>query len=323
MKKSERKFLFDNQHYLTDGGIETTLIFQKGIELNHFAAFELLNTEEGRNILKSCYTPYLDIAAKYGLPAVIETPTWRANPDWGYRLGYTIDELMAFNKMAVEFTRKLFRGYEGKIADYLVSGNLGPRGDGYITENPMSVAEAKAYHSHQVRTFALADADLVCALTINYREEGIGIIEAAKSFNIPVAISYTLETDGNLQNGEKLSDVILETDEITGSYAEHYMINCAHPDHFTHIFAEPGEWKSRIRGVRANASSKSHEELEEFEGLDAGDKSKLAKGYSQLKQFLPELRVLGGCCGTDHNHIDAVCARVFSDNKSLVEKEIL
>ena len=299
--------VFNQDMYLSDGGLETTLIFHKGITLNYFAAFELLRHDEGKKALEEYYRPYLLLAEKYQLGFILESPTWRASCDWAVKLGYTHDELFALNKQSIKFMRELAQPFGKTVWPIIVSGNIGPRGDGYKADNRMTGEQAKVYHMEQVKAFALADADLVSAVTITYSDEAIGIVNAASSFGLPVVISFTVETDGRLPSGETLHQAIERTDRETESYAEHYMINCAHPQHFLHSFQPPGDWLNRILGIRANASVKSHAELDESDTLDAGDKCLLANGYNQLFDLLPSLKVIGGCCGTDHSHLEEIC----------------
>lgn len=317
------KNIFKHPFYLTDGGLETTLVFHRGIELNHFASFELLNDGQGRKVLRDCYLPYMDVAVKYNYSFVFETPTWRANPDWAYKLGYSTEELNAINRNAIQWGRSVIREHSIKAEKVLVSGNIGPRGDGYRVENAMTPAEAKTYHRSQVKSFALADADVVSAFTLNYTDEAIGIVMAAKEFNIPVVISFTVETDGNLPDGETLKEAIEKTDEATNGYATFFMINCAHPEHFSHVFGEKGGWVDRIGAIRANASIKSHAELDESETLDTGDKCLLAAGYHQLKHMLPNLCVVGGCCGTDHTHIEKICEVLYHDSPEVCRESVV
>lgn len=295
-----------DKYYLTDGGLETTLIFKMDIALNYFAAFELLKNEEGRRALEDYYTPYLSLAEKYQLGFVIESPTWRSNADWGCKLGYTRDELFALNKQSIRFIRDLANGFS-LLQHVVVSGNIGPRGDGYRADFLMTAAQAKAYHLDQVKAFALADADMVTAATITYSDEAIGIVNAARSFGLPVVISFTVETDGKLPGGESLQQAVQKVDAETDQYAEHFMVNCAHPEHFMNEFVGDGDWKTRIGGIRANASMKSHAELDESDTLDAGDKCLLASGYAQLLTLLPSMKVIGGCCGTDSGHLAEIC----------------
>ncbi|MDR8392628.1 homocysteine S-methyltransferase family protein [Aliifodinibius sp. S!AR15-10] len=304
--------IFQKDFYLADGGLETTLIYHQGLKLNHFAAFELLTHEQGKEEMAKYYVPYLDLAEKKGLNFILETPTWRANPDWAYKLGYSNDELNAINRNAVTFLRSLLASHTIDSSKVVLSGCVGPRGDGYIAGDCMTPAEAKAYHFEQIQAFALADADITSAITMTYSDEALGIALAARELHIPAVISFTVETDGRLPNGETLKSAIEKVDAELDGYPEHYMINCAHPEHFIHVLEEKGNWKSRIRGVRANASTKSHAELDASDTLDTGDKSRLTEGYRKLSTLLPNLIVLGGCCGTDHTHLQVICEATVS-----------
>lgn len=303
--------LFEEEFYLTDGGLETTLVFHYGIDLPHFAAFTLLQYPEGRAALEKYYLPYLRLAQRYGAGFILETPTWRANADWGFKLGYSAAELGAINQRAVRFVRALSSATIEQDISVLVSGNMGPRGDGYVAETTMNPTEAAEYHALQIDAFVRSNVDLVTALTINYSDEAIGIIRAASEKFMPVVISFTVETDGHLPNGESLASAIERTDQQTGAYASHYMINCAHPHHFQHQLQGDGAWLRRIKGIRANASTKSHAELDEATSLDAGDKAQLASAYEKLKASLPAMQVVGGCCGTDHSHLEQICQSFF------------
>ena len=312
--------LLKDGYYLTDGGLETTLIFHEGIELKHFAAFELLNEPGGTEVLTKYYQKYLELAARFNTNFILDAPTWRANPDWGYKLGYSPKEISEINKTAIKFLHAVKSQEEYSQLQILISGAIGPRGDCYVATSRMTPEVAKDYHTEQIRAFAEAGADMVTAYTLNYSDEAIGVVLAAKSLNIPVVISFTLETDGKLPDGETLKDAIEITDAETDRYTSYYMINCAHPDHFKTILNTDSDWKNRIYGIRANASTKSHKELDESETLDAGDKCKLAEGYSKLSQLLPNLRVIGGCCGTDHTHIEEIGRAVFYPGDYLTNK---
>ncbi|RDC62175.1 homocysteine S-methyltransferase family protein [Adhaeribacter pallidiroseus] len=297
--------------FLTDGGLETTLIFHEGIALPFFAAFPLLLTPEGKQILQKYYRRYLTIAQHYHTGFVLETPTWRASLDWGQKMGYSTGQLENINRLAVTELELLRQELEQSDLSIVISGCLGPRGDGYAISTKMTALEAQEYHLPQIKTFSQTNADVVSAFTLNYTEEATGIINAAKACNMPVVISYTVETDGNLPSGEPLKYAIQEVDKLTDQYPVYYMINCAHPDHFKNKFTAPEAWVSRIKGIRANASAKSHAELDEAEQLDIGDKQELANGYQLLKYLLPQLTVIGGCCGTDHTHLEKICQTWF------------
>lgn len=298
--------------FMTDGGLETDLIFNHGIDLPEFAAFDLLKNEGGKEVLSKYYMDYLEISKQKCSGFILEAPTYRANPDWALKIGYSLDSIKAANRTAVQELEKIRSNYESENFKIAISVCIGPRGDGYSPENKMSSKMAEEYHSFQIRTVADTNADLISALTINYNEEAIGIVNAAKKNNIPVVISYTVETNGKLPSGQSLEEAILTLDEKTENYASYFMINCAHPDHFSKILDPNSKWTKRIKGIRANASTKSHAELDESKTLDVGNKKQLAKKYQDLKILLPNLSVIGGCCGTDHTHLGEICEVWFN-----------
>jgi len=285
--------------------METTLIFRDGLELPDFASFVLLDDREGVESLRAYYRSYISIAARHGVGIVLDTPTWRANPDWGARLGYSAAALEDVNRRSVALLEEV-RAEADEGVEMLISGCIGPRGDGYVVANAMSPDEAQAYHSAQITTFAGTNADLVSALTLNYADEAIGIARAAAEAGVPAVISFTVETDGRLPSGQELRDAVAEVDAATDGAPAYYMVNCAHPTHFEDVLADGG--LERVRGLRANASTKSHAELDEAEDLDQGDPDDLAERYRALRPLMPGLNVVGGCCGTDERHIEAICS---------------
>ena len=293
--------------FLTDGGIETTLIFQDGLELPYFAAFHLLNGAEGREALLRYYERYIAIAKADGVGFVLESPTWRASTDWGDRLGYSHDEIADANRQSIGMMRQLRDKHESPASPMVISGCVGPRGDGYDPGQVMSVDEAQGYHAHQVAALAEAGADMIGAITMTNVNEALGVARAAVRQRMPVAISFTLETDGRLPTGQALSEAIGELDAtLTEDRPVYYMINCAHPIHFAETLRAPTAWTTRIRGVRANASRRSHKELNDASDLDAGDPIELGGQYRDLLRRHPQINVLGGCCGTDHRHIECI-----------------
>ena len=297
--------------FICDGGLETTLIFQDGINLPEFAAFVALNDDAGRRALLRYYRAYLDIAQRRGLGMILDSPTWRSNTDWGNKLGYSKQDLTSVNKAAVRFVEDLRILFETEQSIIVVDGGIGPRGDGYVPSARLTVQEAETYHSDQIGAFAESSADMVTALTMNYVEEAVGIALAARAAAIPVAISFTVETDGRLPTGQSLQDAIEATDAASGSAPVYYMINCAHPTHFSAQLGSSARWLDRVRGLRANASKMSHAELNESPILDAGNPTELGQEYVALRSTLRNLNVIGGCCGTDHRHVDEI-SRAFT-----------
>ena len=292
---------------VTDGGLETWLVFHRGVDLPAFAAYPLLDTPEGRALLTEYYRSYAEIAAEVDAGVLLEAPTWRASPEWAATLGHDLDQLGAYLDAAIALMHDVRRDWSGS-QPFLVSGTIGPRGDGYRVDTAMSPAESAEYHSFQIDRMAAAGVDLVTALTMGYVEEAAGVALAARGAGIPVVLSFTVETDGRLPSGITLGEAVVTTDEVTDGYPLHYMVNCAHPTHFDHVLTEPSEWVHRIGGIRANASTLSHAELDEMEVLDEGDPADLAARYVVLRDALPSLRVIGGCCGTDHRHVAAIAS---------------
>jgi len=300
--------------FLSDGGIETTLIFHDGLTLRDFAAFELLNTAEGEAALRKYFGSYAEVAQRNGTGLILETATWRASPDWGKRLGYTTESLAEVNRKAVALLEAIRKQYGSDRTPVVISGCVGPRGDGYVPGKEMTEEEAERYHIEQIATFAATAADMVCAITMNYAEEAAGVARAAKKAGMPVALSFTVETDGRLPTGQTLEDAIEEVERSTSRYPLYYMINCAHPTHFDGVLKRGPRWVDRVKGLRANASRMSHAELNEAPALDVGNPKELGQEYAELKRRLPQLNVMGGCCGTDHRHIEQIaeaCVRLF------------
>jgi S-methylmethionine-dependent homocysteine/selenocysteine methylase len=296
----------DGGLFLTDGGIETTLIFHRGLDLPAFAAFDLLKDERGTEELRSYYEPYVKLALRQGVGFVLESPTWRASPDWATELGYSGQQLHDLNRKAIALMEEIRNSHDG-AAPIVISGCVGPQGDGYDPAETLTAAAAERYHGTQIATFSETAADMVTAITMTYADEAIGIARAAARAGLPVAISFTVETDGRLPSGQALGEAIDQVDRETNGAPAYYGINCAHPTHFEHVPRAGEPWRDRIRALRANASTKSHAELDEAPELDEGDPPDLAARYAALRPGLPTLNVLGGCCGTDHRHVTEIC----------------
>jgi homocysteine S-methyltransferase len=292
------------RQFVTDGGMETDLIFHHGVDLPYFAAFPLLDRSEGRALLERYYDGYANIAAAAGAGLLLESPTWRANQDWGRQLGYDAAELARINTAAIAELARLRNRYSTTIPAILVSGMIGPRGDGYSATEQLDADQATEYHRPQLAAFASAGADMASAYTLTHIGEAIGIVRAAREVGIPVAISFTVETDGRLPSGTPLAEAITIVDETASP--EYFLVNCAHPAHIEPALALAGRWRERIVGLRINASPLSHAELDEAEKLDEGDIPALTAAHDRLADHLPNLTIVGGCCGTDARHVRAL-----------------
>jgi homocysteine S-methyltransferase len=293
---------------LTDGGIETVLIYEDGIALPEFAAFPLLATVDGRAALRRYYQRYLDIAADTpGAGYILESPTWRASADWGAKLGFDAGMLADFNLDAMALMRELRDTYASRISgDMVLSGCIGPRGDGYVAGQAMSDDAATAFHAPQAAALAAGGAEIISGITMTSSAEAVGVARAAAAAGLPSVLSFTTETDGRLPSGETLCDAIARIDSLATARPAYYMLNCAHPTHFDAVLPGLGAQAQRIHGLRANASARSHAELNEATELDPGDPVDLGDRYRALRRLLPALRVVGGCCGTSHRHIRAI-----------------
>jgi len=296
--------------FLTDGGIETTLIFHEGHELPLFAAFDLLKRDGGKAALDKYFRTYADLARKHGVGLILESATWRASPGWGAKLGYGAEALTDANRQAIALLSAIRDEYQDDKTPVVISGCIGPSGDGYDPATWMTEGDAERYHAMQAETFRDTDADMITAITMTHTPEAIGVTRAAQAAGMPVVISFTVETDGRLPTGQPLREAIEQVDAATRNGPAYYMINCAHPTHFSPALAAGQPWMNRLRGLRANASTKSHKELDEATELDDGDPGDLATRYADLTAALPNLNVFGGCCGTDHRHVAAIAGAI-------------
>ncbi len=292
-----------SQFFLTDGGIETFLIFHRGAELPYFATYALLEDDAGTMELRNYSDDYLKIASDFGTGFILESATWRANPDWAKVIGTSPEDLEALNRKAIDLLVGIREQYKTDVAPIVISGNIGPRSDAYRPTEIMTEQEAEQYHANQIATFRSTDADMVSGFTITNIPEAIGITRAALAAELPVVISFTVETDGRLPTGPTLAEAIDRVDDATDEGPAYFMVNCAHPAHIEPALKREGSWTKRIRGLRANSSSKSHAELDESTELDEGNPRQLGIEYRAILDRYPHINVLGGCCGTDHRHI--------------------
>lgn len=308
-------FQLSGATYLTESGLETDLIFNHGLDLPAFASFPLLGSDDGRRRLADYYRDHWQIADAHEVGVVFETPTWRASPDWGSHLGYDLGQLATFNRDAASLLLDLRDAVGADAERFVVSGNLGPRGDGYQPGDRMTAEEATRYHSWQVGVFAETGVDLVTILTANYVEEGLGVANAAAAAGLPAVVSFTTETDGRLPDGSELGAAIERVDAEAAEPPAYYMVNCAHPTHVMDTLTSDDPWTERICGFRANASRMSHAELDESETLDAGDPAELGELFNEVRSAVPTISVLGGCCGTDARHIEAIAAAAAASGR--------
>jgi homocysteine S-methyltransferase len=291
--------------FFSDGGIETDLIFNHGIEIPEFAAHTLLPVAETRQAMTEYFRRYLSLARDLGVGYILDAPTWKAHMHWAPDLGADEDGLRAANLDSVAFIAGLREEFAGNSQPIVLNAFIGPQGCAYAPETEVAAHQAEDYHAQQVGWLARTEADMVTAMTFTQSSEAIGVVRAAQAAGLPAVVSFTVETDGALPNGEPLGEAIDAVDAATDGAAAYFMVNCAHPEHFAHVF-DSQAWTRRIRGMRCNASRMSHAELDACEVLDDGDPVELGDQYRKLVERMPWLNVFGGCCGSDLRHITAI-----------------
>ena len=302
---------FSGDLFLTDAGLETDLIFNHGIEIQEFAAHTLLPDAAGREALANYFRSFLRLACEMGAGFILDSQTWKAHMHWANDLRASADELRAANRDSIAFIAGLREEYKSDSMPIVLDGAIGPMGDAYAPNGMVTADEAEEYHSTQLGWLAETDVDMVTAFTFTQADEAIGVVRAADSVGLPIVVSFTVETDGNLPTGQPLGEAIQAVDEATESVAAYFMVNCAHPDHFSHVL-EDSEWVRRIRGLRCNASRKSHADLDESETLDDGDPIELGSQYKAMLEKMPWVNVFGGCCGSDLRHVTEIARAVIT-----------
>lgn len=303
--------------FLTDAGLETDLIFNHGIELRGFAAHTVLPDRATMLIVRNYFEGFLALARQHDAGFIFDTLTWRAHPHWSDELGESPAQLKHATEEAVRFAFDLRNAADNR-RPIVINAVTGPCGDAYRPERKIAADDAEAYFSQQLGWIAATEADMVTALTFNQASQATGFVRAAGAVGLPSVVSFTVETDGRLPDGMSLQEAIEQVDAATGRAAAYFMINCAHPDHFAH--ALKGDWTRRIRGVRANASRRSHRELDQSEELDAGNPQELGDLYAALLRKLPWLNVFGACCGADLRHVKSIARAVMPPKQRFLRR---
>lgn len=294
--------------FLTDAGIETDLIFNHGIEIPEFAAHTLLADPRGRKAVSDYHRGFLDFARESDRGFLLDSQTWKAHRYWAEALGSTIEDLRAAVLDSVSLLEGLRDAHAGTLP-VVLNGVIGPRGDAYAPDEALAVEEAEAYHAEQIGWMAETALDMVTAMTFTQSPEAAGVVRAARAAGLPAVVSFTVETDGRLPTGQPLAEAIATVDGLTDGGAAYFMVNCAHPDHFFHLF-DGAPWTRRVRGVRCNASRKSHAELDQSTTLDYGDPEELGAQCAELMRRMPWMVVIGACCGADLRHVQALARAI-------------
>jgi S-methylmethionine-dependent homocysteine/selenocysteine methylase len=296
--------------YLTEGGQETELMYKHGHELPEFAMYPLLDDRRAVADLTDMYTRYLEIAAAHELVALMGGLDYRASPDWASKLGISVDGLAEFQLRSIEFLRDVAQPFQGQIPQILIVGIVGPRGDAYQQNRTITADEAEEYHSVQIETLRRTDVDLVGAMTFNSVPEGVGVARAAAKADLPLSLSFIVDSTGRLATGPSLKEAVETVDEQAGdARPDFYGVNCAHPVEFEPALVA-GPWLERLRGLRPNASMADKQALCQIGHLEAGDPASLGAHMGGLARRFPHIDVWGGCCGTWDDHLSAIAQQL-------------
>ena len=290
---------------VTDGGLETTLVFHardRPARLRRLPAARHRARAAPRS--PPTTSPTSTSAVRLGTRFVVDTPTWRANLDWGARLGYDADPARRRQPARRRVRPRARHQRARRSAEHVVNGVRRPtrrrlRG----RRRPCRPSEAAAYHGLQARAFAEAGAAMMTAVTMTYADEAIGVVRAAGSVGLPVVISFTVETDGAPAVGRaaRRRDRPRRRRHRRDARLLHGQLRP--PDALRRALDTGAAWLRRVKAIRANASRCSHAELDDATELDRGDVADLAALVRAAAPILPDLRVVGGCCGTDHEHV--------------------
>ena len=302
----------DGLLYLTEGGTETEILYRHGHDLREFAMFELLDKPQAVSDLKDMYRRYLDVVAKWQFGALMASFDYRASPDWGAKLGYSLDDLADFQLRCLDFMREIVAPYRDQIPEVVITGSIGPRGDAYALNNTITADEAEEYHAVQLQTLKDGGADLAWAATFNNVPEAVGISRAAAKIGLPLNLSFTLTSTNRLRSGPSLKEAIEQTDaQAAEARPDSYGINCSHPVEFEPAL-EPGNWTDRIRSLRPNASKMEKVSLCRLGHIEEGDPVELGQMMGDLVRRYPNVDIVGGCCGTWDKHFEQIARNVIA-----------
>jgi S-methylmethionine-dependent homocysteine/selenocysteine methylase len=304
--------------FLTEGGTETELLYKWGFELPEFAVFPLLDNPNAVTVMRDMFRRTLDVAAKHGQPMLLSGLDYRASPDWGVKLGYSVEGLAEANLRSITFLREIAGEYVRQVPDIRIAGIVGPRGDAYSLNRTITAEEAEDYHAVQLETLRRAEVDLAQAMTFSNIPEAVGVTRAAQAIGVPLAILFTLDSTHRLRSGPSLREAIEAVDAETNHAPAFYGINCSHPVEFEPAL-EPGNWFQRVRCLRPNAAKMDKISLCKLGHLEEGDPVELGRLMGDLAQRYQHIDIWGGCCGTGPVHLEEIARNVLAVNDETAE----
>jgi homocysteine S-methyltransferase len=273
----------------------------------------LIYDPAGRTALEEIYRGYIDVGRAFGLPMIILTPTWRANPDRLAAAGLGDRDVNGDGFRFLDSIRRSFGAYADRI---LIGGLMGCAGDAYDPEEALSEDRAATFHRTQALALADAGVDFLMAATLPAASEAVGIAKAMADCGVPYVPSFVIRPAGTLLDGTPLHQVVTRIDTDVEPAPLGYMVNCVHPTVLAEALTREAEvspdLRSRMLGLQANASTLSPEELDNLDHVDeTGSPEAFAREMLALhRQF--GLKILGGCCGTDERHIRCIAEQQAS-----------
>ncbi len=301
-----KKLLETHDTILAEGSIYELLRRHPAVQFDpDIAHAGLIYTRDSRVILENAYKAYLDVGQKYDLPMVTTTATWRASKQ---RLAQSGFKDRSVNQDNVRFLMDLCGSYKNN--EMLVGGNIGPMGDAYRPDQALSRHTAREFHRQQIDSLVEARPDFLQASTLPAFTEAAGIADAMADTGMCYILSFVILENGSLLDGTPLSTAISNIDDTVSRAPIGYAINCVHPDTAcSGLKAEISGLKNRIIGFFGNTSARTPEELDGLAALETEDPELFSCSIENLtRQF--SIPVVGGCCGTDHTHIEFIAARL-------------
>lgn len=299
---------------LGEGAVIERLRRSPGIRLDeHVVNSALIYDKSGRAALEAIYRQYLDIGQRYQLPLLLSTPTWRAGRERIAAAGLAGRDVNGDNSRFLAELRDSYGDYARQVA---ICGLMSCRGDAYKPAEAMSANAAGDFHSWQANALAAAGVDFLLAATLPALSEAIGLARAQAATGLPYLISFVARPEGTLLDGTPLDTAIATIDVAITPRPLAYLINCTHASIFRSALLNERNSsplvRARIIGLLANTAALSPDELDESAELVEEAPEVFGNSVAALRDEL-NMKVLGGCCGTDERHIDCLAGRLAQD----------
>lgn len=298
---------------LGEGAIIERLRRMAEIRLDdHVVNSALIYTIAGRTALETICCQYLETGHRYDLPLLLSTPTWRAGRDRIAAAGLEGSDLNGDNFRFLAELRDRYGEYAKKVA---ICGLMSCRGDAYKPEETMTELAAAEFHQWQANALASAGVDLLLAATLPALSEAVGLARSQAITGLPYMISFVVRPDGTLLDGTSLHKAIITIDSTVSPPPLSYMINCTHASIFRSALLHKDNSsplvRERVIGILANTAALSPEELDASPDLVEEAPETFGRAVSSLYSEL-NLKVLGGCCGTDNRHIESLAQELYT-----------